>query len=344
MEDYKESTARNYTDLNIEDAENNDDIDINEEDIDKLTVDRDISDATKEYLRSIGGFKKYTLEEELALGKRIAEGDQEAKELLINANLKLVVSIAKKYNGISDLDMLDLIQEGNIGLIRAIKDYDYKKGLKFSTYATWWIRQSIIRAIADKGELIRIPVHMSEKIYAVKKAKENYMNEYHRQPTISELSEITGMTKGEVEQVINFTYIKVSLDAPVSKENEDPEDTSLGDFIESPVPTPESKYIDTELRDLTLQALDTLPQRDKEIMYARFGFETGTPMTLEAIAVRYGVTRERIRQIEVNSIRRLRNYKVKRLFENYYDPNKIPRGTTHNGRDYEYAGRMKYYG
>ena len=347
MEAYKDNTVMDNMELNISDMT---DETIDNDTFDKLTNSRDISDATKEYLRSISGYKKYTLEEELALGKRISEGDQEAKDLLIKANLKLVVSIAKKYNGISDFDMLDLIQEGNIGLMRATETYDYKKGLKFSTYATWWIRQAITRSIADKGNIIRIPVHMSEKIYAVDKARENYINEHHKQPTIAELAKLTKMTKDEVKQALNFTYTKVSLDAPASKESEDPDDTALGDFMENPAPTPESMYMDTELRELAIKALDTLPQRDKEIMYARFGFETGTPMTLEAIAVRYGVTRERIRQIESKSIRRLRNWKVKQIFDSYYNPDKIPRTTTHTGRDYNltsnnrYAGRTSYYG
>lgn len=343
MEDYKDNTE---LDLNIDESIYN----MEDDEFEKLANDRDISDSLKEYLRSIGGFKKYTLEEELELGKRISEGDQEAKKLLINANLKLVVSVAKRFNGISDLDMLDLIQEGNLGLLRAVEGYDYKKGLKFSTYATWWIRQSISRAISDKGSLIRVPVHMVERIYAVKKATEKYTNEHHDQPTVAELAKLTKLTKEEVKQALNFTYTKVSLDAPASKESEDPDDTALGDFIENPAPTPESMYMDTELRELAIKALDTLPQRDKEIMYARFGFETGTPMTLEAIAVRYGVTRERIRQIESKSIRRLRNWKVKQIFDSYYNPNKIPRTTTHTGRDYNltssnrYAGRTSYYG
>lgn len=343
MEDYKDNTE---LDLDIDESIYN----MEDDEFEKLANDRDISDSLKEYLRSIGRFKKYTLEEELELGKRISEGDQEAKKLLINANLKLVVSVAKRFNGISDLDMLDLIQEGNLGLLRAVEGYDYKKGLKFSTYATWWIRQSIFRAISDKGSLIRVPVHMVERIYAVKKATEKYTNEHHDQPTVAELAKLTKLTKEEVKQALNFTYTKVSLDAPASKESEDPDDTALGDFMENPAPTPESMYMDTELRELAIKALDTLPQRDKEIMYARFGFETGTPMTLEAIAVRYGVTRERIRQIESKSIRRLRNWKVKQIFDSYYNPDKIPRTTTHTGRDYNltssnrYAGRTSYYG
>lgn len=343
MEDYKDNTE---LDLDIDESIYN----MEDDEFEKLANDRDISDALKEYLRSIGGFKKYTLEEELELGKRISEGDQEAKKALIDANLKLVVSVAKKFNGISDFDMLDLIQEGNLGLLRAVEKFDYRKGYKFSTYATWWIRQSISRALSDKGSFIRVPVHMVERIYAVKKAKEKYTNEHHEQPTIAELAKLTKLTKEEVKQALNFTYTKVSLDAPASKESEDPDDTALGDFMENPAPTPESMYMDTELRELAIKALDTLPQRDKEIMYARFGFETGTPMTLEAIAVRYGVTRERIRQIESKSIRRLRNWKVKQIFDSYYNPDKIPRTTTHTGRDYNltssnrYAGRKNYCG
>lgn len=349
----KNDAVLNYNGINVNDIDDtiiNNFEDSEDRDLGELSKDRDISDSVKEYLQSIGNFKKYTLEEELDLGKRISEGDETAKELLVNANLKLVVSIAKRYQGVSDLELLDLIQEGNIGLMRATETYDYNKGLKFSTYATWWIRQTIIRSIADKGSLIRIPVHMIEKINSIKKAKDKFENEEHKQPTIDDLAKATGMKKSEVEQALEFSYIKVSLDAPASKESEDPDDTALGDFIENPAPTPESMYMDTELRELAIKALDTLPQRDKEIMYARFGFETGTPMTLEAIAVRYGVTRERIRQIESKSIRRLRNWKVKQIFDSYYNPNKIPRTTTHTGRDYNltssnrYAGRTSYYG
>lgn len=349
----KNDAVLNYNGINVNDIDDtivNNFEDSEDRDLGELSKDRDISDSVKEYLQSISNFKKYTLEEELDLGKRISEGDETAKELLVNANLKLVVSIAKRYQGVSDLELLDLIQEGNIGLMRATETYDYNKGLKFSTYATWWIRQTIIRSIADKGSLIRIPVHMIEKINSIKKAKDKFENEEHKQPTIDDLAKATGMKKSEVEQALEFSYIKVSLDAPASKESEDPDDTALGDFIENPAPTPESMYMDTELRELAIKALDTLPQRDKEIMYARFGFETGTPMTLEAIAVRYGVTRERIRQIESKSIRRLRNWKVKQIFDSYYNPNKIPRTTTHTGRDYNltssnrYAGRTSYYG
>lgn len=349
----KNDAVLNYNEINVNDIDDtivNNFEESEDHDLGELSKDRDISDSVKEYLQAIGNFKKYTLEEELDLGKRISEGDETAKELLVNANLKLVVSIAKRYQGVSDLELLDLIQEGNIGLMRATETYDYNKGLKFSTYATWWIRQTIIRSIADKGALIRIPVHMIEKINSIKKAKDKFENEEHKQPTIDDLAKATGMKKSEVEQALEFSYIKVSLDAPASKESEDPDDTALGDFIENPAPTPESMYMDTELRELAIKALDTLPQRDKEIMYARFGFETGTPMTLEAIAVRYGVTRERIRQIESKSIRRLRNWKVKQIFDSYYNPDKIPRTTTHTGRDYiltssnRYAGRTSYYG
>lgn len=349
----KNDAVLNYNEINVNDIDDtivNNFEESEDHDLGELSKDRDISDSVKEYLQAIGNFKKYTLEEELDLGKRISEGDETAKELLVNANLKLVVSIAKRYQGVSDLELLDLIQEGNIGLMRATETYDYNKGLKFSTYATWWIRQTIIRSIADKGSLIRIPVHMIEKINSIKKAKDKFENEEHKQPTIDDLAKATGMKKSEVEQALEFSYIKVSLDAPAFKESEDPDDTALGDFIENPAPTPESMYMDTELRELAIKALDTLPQRDKEIMYARFGFETGTPMTLEAIAVRYGVTRERIRQIESKSIRRLRNWKVKQIFDSYYNPNKIPRTTTHTGRDYNltssnrYAGRTSYYG
>lgn len=349
----KNDAVLNYNEINVNDIDDtivNNFEESEDHDLGELSKDRDISDSVKEYLQAIGNFKKYTLEEELDLGKRISGGDETAKELLVNANLKLVVSIAKRYQGVSDLELLDLIQEGNIGLMRATETYDYNKGLKFSTYATWWIRQTIIRSIADKGSLIRIPVHMIEKINSIKKAKDKFENEEHKQPTIDDLAKATGMKKSEVEQALEFSYIKVSLDAPASKESEDPDDTALGDFIENPAPTPESMYMDTELRELAIKALDTLPQRDKEIMYARFGFETGTPMTLEAIAVRYGVTRERIRQIESKSIRRLRNWKVKQIFDSYYNPDKIPRTTTHTGRDYNltssnrYAGRTSYYG
>lgn len=349
----KNDAVLNYNEINVNDIDDtivNNFEESEDHDLGELSKDRDISDSVKEYLQAIGNFKKYTLEEELDLGKRISEGDETAKELLVNANLKLVVSIAKRYQGVSDLELLDLIQEGNIGLMRATETYDYNKGLKFSTYATWWIRQTIIRSIADKGSLIRIPVHMIEKINSIKKAKDKFENEEHKQLTIDDLAKATGMKKSEVEQALEFSYIKVSLDAPASKESEDPDDTALGDFIENPAPTPESMYMDTELRELAIKALDTLPQRDKEIMYARFGFETGTPMTLEAIAVRYGVTRERIRQIESKSIRRLRNWKVKQIFDSYYNPDKIPRTTTHTGRDYNltssnrYAGRTSYYG
>lgn len=347
----KNDAVLNYDEINVNDIDDtivNDFEESEDRDLEELSKDRDISDSVKEYLRSIGGFKKYTLEEELELGKRISEGDETAKKLLINANLKLVVSIAKRYHGISDLEFLDLIQEGNIGLMRATESYDYNKGLKFSTYATWWIRQAITRAIADKGSLIRVPVHMAEKINNIKKAKDKLENEEHKQPTIDELAKATGMKKSEVEQALDFSYIKVSLDAPASKESEDPDDTALGDFIESDEQTPEDYYLNTELREIAIKALDTLPERDKEIMYARFGFETGAPMTLEAIAARYNVTRERIRQIESNSIRRLRNYKVKQMFTSYYDPEHIPHSTTHTGRDYSnthysLTGRV-YYG
>jgi RNA polymerase primary sigma factor len=269
------------------------------------TLDRniDLDDSVKMYLREIGTIDLLNQEQEIELAKRVVEGDDTAKQELINANLRLVVSIAKKYTG-QGLLFLDLIQEGNTGLIRAAEKFDYTKGFKFSTYATWWIKQGITRAIADQSRTIRVPVHMVETIYKVKKATRMLMQELGRKPSEEEISDRTDIPLENIIAIKKYSQIPLSLEMPIGDE----ESSQLGDFIEDKnLDSPDNITERNILREELLQAMDILTEREQMILKLRFGFDDGRPRTLEEVGRVYNVTRERIRQIEEKALRKLRH-------------------------------------
>ncbi len=260
-------------------------------------------DSVKQYLKDIGRIPLLSTEEEIELGARMANGDPYAKKRLSEANLRLVVSIAKKYVR-RGMQFLDLIQEGNMGLIKAVEKFDYTKGFKFSTYATWWIRQSITRAIADQARTIRIPVHMVETITRVKKAQGQLLHENGCEPTESELAEYLGMSSDKVREVIRIAQDPVSLETPIGEE----EDSHLGDFIpDNDAPAPADEACNSMLKQMLGEVLDTLTDREKRVIILRFGLIDGRQRTLEEVGQEFQVTRERIRQIETKALRKLRH-------------------------------------
>ena len=269
-----------------------------------------IDDSVKMYLKDIGRVQLLNADDEYGIAKRMAEGDQVAKDELINANLRLVVSIAKKYVG-RGMQFLDLIQEGNLGLIKAVEKFDHEKGFKFSTYATWWIRQAITRSIADQARTIRIPVHMVETINRLTKTTRTLLQQFGREPTQSEIAEALGVTEERVAEIQKIAQDPVSLETPIGEED----DSHLGDFIEdatavSPTEMAEQKM----LRELVYETLSTLAPREAMVLKLRFGLDDNRPKTLEEVGKVFGVTRERIRQIESKAIRRLKSpNKMKKL-------------------------------
>jgi len=263
----------------------------------------DLDDSVKMYLREIGTIDLLTQEQEVDLAKRIVVGEDLAKQELINANLRLVVSIAKKYTG-QGLLFLDLIQEGNTGLIRAAEKFDYTKGFKFSTYATWWIKQGITRAIADQSRTIRVPVHMVETIYKVKKVTRLLMQELGRKPTEEEIAAKTDIPLENIVAIKKYSQIPLSLEMPIGDEDS----SQLGDFIEDKnLESPENVTERNILREELLKSMDILTEREQMILKLRFGFDDGRPRTLEEVGKVYNVTRERIRQIEEKALRKLRH-------------------------------------
>jgi RNA polymerase primary sigma factor len=263
----------------------------------------DLDDSVKMYLREIGTIDLLTTELEVDLAKKVAAGDQVAKAKLINANLRLVVSIAKKYTG-QGLLFLDLIQEGNTGLIRAAEKFDYRKGFKFSTYATWWIKQGITRAIADQSRTIRVPVHMVETIYKVKKVSRMLMQELGRRPTDEEVAARVEIPLENIVAIRKYSQTPLSLEMPVGDEDS----SQLVDFIEDKnFDAPEDTTLRNILRDELLKSMDVLTEREQMILKLRFGFDDGRPRTLEEVGRVYNVTRERIRQIEEKALRKLRH-------------------------------------
>ncbi len=269
-------------------------------DIEKIV---DLDDSVKMYLREIGTIDLLTPEEEIDLAKKVAEGNARAKKKLINANLRLVVSIAKKYTG-QGLLFLDLIQEGNTGLIRAAEKFDYTKGFKFSTYATWWIKQGITRAIADQSRTIRVPVHMVETIYKVKKISRTLMQDLGRRPTEEEISEKSGIPLENIVAIRKYSQVPLSLEMPIGDE----ESSQLVDFIEDRnFEAPEKVSLRNILREELLKSMNILTEREQMILKLRFGFDDGRPRTLEEVGRVYNVTRERIRQIEEKALRKLRH-------------------------------------
>ena len=279
-----------------------DEVDV--EDID-LTVPDGISieDPVRMYLKEIGKVPLLSAEEEIELAKKMEMGDLEAKQRLAEANLRLVVSIAKRYVGRGML-FLDLIQEGNLGLIKAVEKFDYRKGYKFSTYATWWIRQAITRAIADQARTIRIPVHMVETITRVKKAQSQLLHENGCEPGEDEIAEYLGMSTDKVREIIRIAQDPVSLETPIGEE----EDSHLGDFIpDEDAPAPADEACNSMLKSMLGEVLDTLTEREKRVIILRFGLIDGRQRTLEEVGQEFQVTRERIRQIETKALRKLRH-------------------------------------
>lgn len=276
----------------------------------------DISDdSVRLHLREIGKIPLLTSEEELALAQRVVAGDKRAKDKMAEANMRLVVSIAKRYSG-RGLDFLDLIQEGHTGLLRAVEKFDPDKGFKFSTYATWWIRQAITRAIADQARTIRIPVHMVETINKLLRTQRRMTQELNREPTIEELAKELEMEPEKVEYVIKIKQDISSLDAGVGRDGED-EDSVLGDFIEDEDGmTPEESAANQLLKEQVQAVLSTLSEREQKIIKMRFGLENGKSHTLEEVGQEFAVTRERIRQIEAKALAKLRKHKdAKKLYE-----------------------------
>ncbi|MBX5466785.1 MAG: RNA polymerase sigma factor RpoD [Firmicutes bacterium] len=274
-----------------------------------------IDDPVRMYLKEIGRVPLLTAEEEVELAKRIEQGDEEAKRKLAEANLRLVVSIAKRYVGRGML-FLDLIQEGNLGLIKAVEKFDYRKGYKFSTYATWWIRQAITRAIADQARTIRIPVHMVETINKLIRVQRQLLQEYGREPTPEEIAKEMGITVERVREILKVAQEPVSLETPIGEE----EDSHLGDFIEdedAPAPAEAAGY--QLLKEQLEEVLDTLTNREEKVLRLRFGLNDGRARTLEEVGQVFGVTRERIRQIEAKALRKLRHPTRSKKLKDYLD-------------------------
>ena len=262
-----------------------------------------LTDPVRMYLREIGKVPLLDAAEEVELAKRVENGEELAKQKIIDANLRLVVSIAKKYIGRGML-FLDLIQEGNLGLIRAVEKFDYRKGFKFSTYATWWIRQAITRAIADQARTIRIPVHMVETINKMVRVARQLVQKLGREPTDEEISSEMEIDVTKVEEIRRIAQLPVSLETPIGEE----EDSQLGDFIEDrDLPSPEEAAACNLLHEQIEEMLDALSDREREVLRYRFGLEDGRSYTLEEVGRRFGVTRERIRQIEAKALRKLRH-------------------------------------
>ncbi|MBE6980246.1 MAG: RNA polymerase sigma factor RpoD [Ruminococcaceae bacterium] len=279
-----------------------------------LAAEYSLDDPVRMYLKEIGQVKLLSAEEEVELAKRVAEGDQEAKNKLTEANLRLVVSIAKKYSG-RGLHILDLIQEGNTGLIRAVDKFDWTKGNKFSTYATWWIRQAITRAIADQARTIRVPVHMVEVINKATRCNRKLVQELGREPTVEEIAKELGLPVEKIIEANRTAADTLSLDTPVGDE----EDTSIGSFVEDErTPGPADATSNALLAEALKEILDTLTEREADVLKMRFGMYDGRTHTLEEVGQIFGVTRERIRQIENKAIRKLRHPSRAKKIRDFY--------------------------
>ncbi len=274
-----------------------------------------VDDPVKVYLKEIGTFPLLTAGEEIELAKRIIDGDEIAKNKLCEANLRLVVSIAKRYLG-RGMTFLDLIQEGNLGLFKAVEKFDHEKGFKFSTYATWWIRQAITRAIADQARTIRIPVHMVETMNRVKRVSGQLLHNNGQEPTPEEVAEELNLPVEKIREIMRASKDPVSLESSIGEE----EDSNLGDFIpdnDSPAPAEEASHI--LLKEQLLEVMDTLTPREKRVLQMRFGIGDGKPRTLEEVGKEFDVTRERIRQIEAKALRKLRHPSRSKRLKDYLD-------------------------
>lgn len=307
-------------------ADTDDDVDIDnmiaeEEEVDMENIDLSvpegvsIEDPVRMYLKEIGKVPLLSAEREIELAKRMEEGDEDAKKELAEANLRLVVSIAKRYVGRGML-FLDLIQEGNLGLIKAVEKFDYHKGYKFSTYATWWIRQAITRAIADQARTIRIPVHMVETINKLIRVSRQLLQELGREPLPEEIAKELDMPAERVREILKISQEPVSLETPIGEE----EDSHLGDFIQDDnVPVPAEAAAQTLLKEQLDEVLDTLTEREQKVLRLRFGMNDGRARTLEEVGKEFDVTRERIRQIEAKALRKLRHPSRSRKLRDYLD-------------------------
>ncbi len=297
--------------------EREEDIDIEAEKMVDLTLPEgvNIDDPVRMYLKEIGKVPLLTAEEEIELAKKMETGDEYAKKKLAEANLRLVVSIAKRYVGRGML-FLDLIQEGNLGLIKAVEKFDYRKGYKFSTYATWWIRQAITRAIADQARTIRIPVHMVETINKLIRISRQLLQELGREPTADELSKEMQLPVEKVREIMKIAQEPVSLETPIGEE----EDSHLGDFIpDEDIPAPAEAAAFTLLKEQLIEVLDTLTEREEKVLRLRFGLDDGKARTLEEVGKEFNVTRERIRQIEAKALRKLRHPSRSKKLKDYLE-------------------------
>ena len=274
-----------------------------------------IDDPVRMYLKEIGKVPLLSSDDELVLAQKMEEGDEEAKNALVEANLRLVVSIAKRYVG-KGMSFLDLIQEGNLGLMKAVEKFDYRKGYKFSTYATWWIRQAITRAIADQARTIRIPVHMVETIHKVARVSRQLLQEYGRDATAEEIAKEMKMSPDKVREIMKIALDPVSLETPIGEE----EDSHLGDFIEDDTsPAPADAVSFTLMREQLNEVLHTLTPREEQVLKLRFGLDDGRTRTLEEVGKVFNITRERIRQIEAKALRKLRHPSRSKKLKDYLD-------------------------
>ncbi|WP_312425690.1 RNA polymerase sigma factor RpoD [Lacrimispora sp.] len=324
--DFLESNKVDVLQIGGEDLDLDEDLFIeedieDEEEIDMESIDLSVpegvsvEDPVRMYLKEIGKVPLLSSEDEIELAKRIELGDDDAKQRLTEANLRLVVSIAKRYVG-RGMQFLDLIQEGNLGLIKAVEKFDYRKGYKFSTYATWWIRQAITRAIADQARTIRIPVHMVETINRLVRVSRQLLQELGREPVPEEIAARADMQVDRVREIMKVSQEPVSLETPIGEE----EDSHLGDFIQDEqVAVPADAATFTMLHEQLMEVLDTLTEREQKVLKLRFGLDDGRPRTLEEVGKEFNVTRERIRQIEAKALRKLRHPSRSKKLKDYLD-------------------------
>ena len=304
--------------LDVDDLEHDDDMVIEDGNVDleaSLPKGITVDDPVRMYLKEIGKVPLLSADEEIELAKKMEKGDEEAKKKLCEANLRLVVSIAKRYVGRGML-FLDLIQEGNLGLIKAVDKFDWRKGYKFSTYATWWIRQAITRSIADQARTIRIPVHMVETINKLIRVSRQLLQEYGREPSPEEIAAEMDISEEKVREILKIAQEPVSLETPIGEE----EDSHLGDFIpDEEVPAPAEAAAFSMLKEQLVEVLDTLTEREQKVLKLRFGLEDGRARTLEEVGKQFDVTRERIRQIEAKALRKLRHPSRSKKLKDYLE-------------------------